>query len=186
MYVVVCCCVCVGCPCGRCDNKDIQSVINDNNDAQQGGCVDSTRCGAFDHFEPGPFCAWVQHANHSATEPPRGDTMSKTATAPTRSPSEAGRCERQYGACSWRRVAVADPVALRCVALRARKQPAAVVLISHRADCKSTGWAKSGATDSWPQFCRILTDLKKSLEDSLVNFCSKMDITNPTAPFICC
>ena len=21
-------------------------------------------------FEPGPFCAWVQHANHSATEPP--------------------------------------------------------------------------------------------------------------------
>ena len=21
--------------------------------------------------EPGPFCAWVQHANHSATEPPR-------------------------------------------------------------------------------------------------------------------
>jgi len=22
-------------------------------------------------FEPGPFCAWVQHANHSATEPPR-------------------------------------------------------------------------------------------------------------------
>ena len=24
-------------------------------------------------FEPGPFCAWVQHANHSATEPPRAD-----------------------------------------------------------------------------------------------------------------
>ena len=23
-------------------------------------------------FEPGPFCAWVQHANHSATEPPTG------------------------------------------------------------------------------------------------------------------
>ena len=21
-------------------------------------------------FEPGPFCAWVQHANHSATDPP--------------------------------------------------------------------------------------------------------------------
>jgi len=21
-------------------------------------------------FKPGPFCAWVQHANHSATEPP--------------------------------------------------------------------------------------------------------------------
>jgi len=21
-------------------------------------------------FEPGPFCAWVQHANHSATKPP--------------------------------------------------------------------------------------------------------------------
>jgi len=21
-------------------------------------------------FEPGPFCAWAQHANHSATEPP--------------------------------------------------------------------------------------------------------------------
>ena len=21
-------------------------------------------------FQPGPFCAWVQHANHSATEPP--------------------------------------------------------------------------------------------------------------------
>jgi len=21
-------------------------------------------------FEPGPFCAWVQHANHSATQPP--------------------------------------------------------------------------------------------------------------------
>ena len=21
-------------------------------------------------FEPGPFCAWVQHGNHSATEPP--------------------------------------------------------------------------------------------------------------------
>jgi len=21
-------------------------------------------------FEPGPYCAWVQHANHSATEPP--------------------------------------------------------------------------------------------------------------------
>jgi len=21
-------------------------------------------------FEPGPFCTWVQHANHSATEPP--------------------------------------------------------------------------------------------------------------------
>jgi len=23
-------------------------------------------------FEPGPFCAWVQHANHSAAEPPLG------------------------------------------------------------------------------------------------------------------
>ena len=23
-------------------------------------------------FEPVPFCAWVQHANHSATEPPMG------------------------------------------------------------------------------------------------------------------
>jgi len=23
-------------------------------------------------FEPRPFCAWVQHANHSATEPPTG------------------------------------------------------------------------------------------------------------------
>ena len=25
-------------------------------------------------FEPGPFCAWVQHANHSATEPPSTNT----------------------------------------------------------------------------------------------------------------
>ena len=28
---------------------------------------------------------------------------------------------------------------------------------------------KSGAADSWPYFCQILTDLKKLLEDSLVN-----------------
>ena len=25
-------------------------------------------------FEPGPFCAWVQHANHSATETPSEDS----------------------------------------------------------------------------------------------------------------
>ena len=28
---------------------------------------------------------------------------------------------------------------------------------------------KSGATDSWSQFCQIWADFKKSLEDSLVN-----------------
>ena len=27
-------------------------------------------------FEPGPFCTWVQHANHSATEPPPRDSNS--------------------------------------------------------------------------------------------------------------
>jgi len=42
--------------------------------------------------EPGPFCAWVQHANHSATEPAhnvwvwqhnvRGDTNAVTTTLP--------------------------------------------------------------------------------------------------------
>jgi len=29
-------------------------------------------------FKPGPFCAWVQHANHSATEPPLFPNMEHT------------------------------------------------------------------------------------------------------------
>jgi len=31
----------------------------------QDRCLTASRL----RFEPGPFCAWVQHANHSATEP---------------------------------------------------------------------------------------------------------------------
>jgi len=31
-------------------------------------------------FEPGPFCAWVQHANHSATEPPWWTMQKHNAT----------------------------------------------------------------------------------------------------------
>ena len=36
-------------------------------------------------FEPGPFCAWVQHANHSATEPPsvRGRLKNRTEHSPS-------------------------------------------------------------------------------------------------------
>ena len=34
------------------------------------GCEDCYRTASRLRFEPGTFCAWVQHANHSATEPP--------------------------------------------------------------------------------------------------------------------
>ena len=33
-------------------------------------------------FEPGPFCAWVQHANHSATEPPHYEVLFVFTNAP--------------------------------------------------------------------------------------------------------
>ena len=45
-------------------------------------------------FEPGPFCAWVQHANHSATEPPRCTDMKvqKISTVPEQmKPESRGR-----------------------------------------------------------------------------------------------
>ena len=32
-------------------------------------------------FDPGPFCAWVQHANHSATEPPYSNEVRKVKCA---------------------------------------------------------------------------------------------------------
>ena len=141
MYVVVCCCVCGGCPCGRCDNKDIQSVINDNNDAQQGGCVDSTRCGAFDHFEPRPFCAWVQHANHSATEPPPRRYHVENCHGPHAVTVRSGQVRATIRSLfvTPRRSRRSGCVALRCVACTQATRRGR----SHITQSLQLGWAKN-------------------------------------------
>jgi len=48
-----------------------------------------------------------------------------------------------------------------------------------------TGWAKKRATDSWPYFCQMLTDLKKSLKIPW-KICSWLDIKNSSAPCMRC
>ena len=48
-------------------------------------------------FEPGPFCAWVQHANHSATEPPTFVRASNLQ----RYRAVSGRCEVRQQSYWW-------------------------------------------------------------------------------------